>query len=130
MLSQRSRDWRVDLAAPITHAPTLELAYTPDRFVFLAQGAGPFRLVAGSATTHHNDAPVDVALRQLRSSAGNEWMPPLAGLGARTELRGAQALTATPAARPDTWKTWLLWGVLVAAAAVVGGLALSLLRKS
>jgi hypothetical protein len=27
------------------------------------------------------------------------------------------------------WRTWLLWGVLVAAAAIVGGLALSLLRK-
>ncbi|MEP6485268.1 MAG: DUF3999 family protein [Rudaea sp.] len=128
--SQRSRDWRVDLAAPITHAPTLELAYTPDRFVFLAQGAGPYRLVAGSATTHHNDAPVDIALRQLRSAAGADWQPPLAQLGARSELRGEQALIVTPAAKPDTWKTWLLWGVLVAAAAIVGGLALSLLRKA
>jgi zinc transporter ZupT len=35
-----------------------------------------------------------------------------------------------PAATPARdWKTWLLWAVLVGAAALIGGLALSLLRK-
>ena len=127
--SQRSREWRVDLAAPISHSPTLTLAYIPDRFVFLAQGAGPYRLIAGSATTRHNDAPVDVALSQLRSSAGADWKPPLAALGARSDLQGEKALAAEPPPTPQPWKTWLLWGVLVAAAAIVATLALSLLRE-
>jgi cytochrome c-type biogenesis protein CcmH/NrfF len=41
-------------------------------------------------------------------------------------LQGEHALT--PAAPPPDWKTWLLWAVLVGAAALIGGLALSLLR--
>lgn len=127
--SARSRDWRVDLAAPISHAPTLTVAYIPDRFVFLAQGAGPYRLIAGSATTRHSDAPVDVALSQLRASAGADWKPPLATLGARSDLQGAKALTVEPPPTPQPWKTWLLWGVLVAAAAIVAALALSVLRE-
>ncbi|MFT4247186.1 MAG: DUF3999 family protein, partial [Pseudomonas sp.] len=39
------------------------------------------------------------------------------------ELAGAQALQ--PA---RDWKTWLLWGLLVLGALVIGGFALSLLR--
>ncbi len=126
--SARSRDWRVDLAAPISHAPTLTVAYIPDRFVFLAQGAGPYRLIAGSATTRHSDAPVDVALSQLRTSAGVDWKPPLATLGARSDLQGEKALAVEPPPTPQPWKTWLLWGVLVAAAAIVAALALTVLR--
>ncbi|MGA9335113.1 MAG: hypothetical protein WBV39_12610 [Rudaea sp.] len=34
-----------------------------------------------------------------------------------------------PARVARDWKTWLLWLVLLAAAAMIGGLALSLLRK-
>jgi hypothetical protein len=127
--SARSREWSVELDTPTSHAPTLELGYIPDRFVFLAQGAGPYRLIAGSATTRHGDAPVDVALSQLRASAGNDWKPPLAALGARSDLRGEKALAAEPAPTPQHWKTWLLWSVLVVAAAIVASLALSLLRE-
>ena len=127
--SPRSREWSVELDAQTTHAPTLELGYIPDRFVFLAQGAGPFRLIAGSATTRHGDAPVDVALGQLRASAGNDWTPPLATLGARSDLQGEKALAAEPPPAPQHWKTWLLWSVLVVAAAIVGSLALTLLRE-
>ena len=128
--SARSREWSVELDTPTSHAPTLELGYVPDRFVFLAQGAeGPYRLIAGSATTRHGDAPVDVALGQLRASAGNDWTPPLAALGARSDLQGEKALAAEPPPAPQRWKTWLLWIVLVAAAAIVASLALSLLRE-
>jgi hypothetical protein len=127
--SARSREWNVELDTPMSHAPTLELGYIPDRFVFLAQGAGPFRLIAGSATMRHGDAPVDVALNQLRASAGNDWTPPLAALGARSDLQGEKALAAEPPPAPQHWKTWLLWTVLVAAAAIVASLALSLLRE-
>ena len=128
-MSPRSREWSVELDTPTSHAPTLDLAYIPDRFVFLAQGAGPYRLIAGSATTRHGDAPVDVALSQLRASAGNDWTPPLATLGTRGDLQGEKALVAEPPPAPQHWKTWLLWIVLVVAAAIVAALALSLLRE-
>ena len=126
---QRARDWRVTFATPVTNAPALTIAYTPDRIVFLAQGGQPYRLLAGSAKAHHADAPIDVALAQWRASNGPDWKPPLVVLGERSDAGGESALVAAQPVRVAPWRTWLLWGVLVAAAAVVGGLALSLLRK-
>jgi hypothetical protein len=126
----RAHDWRIELSTPLDHAPALAIAYRPDRFVFLAEGAGPYRLVAGSARARHGDYPVDAALTSLRTKLGNDWQPPLTRLGARELSAGEPALVnAPPAPAQDRWKQWLLWAVLVAAAAVVGGLALSLLRK-
>ena len=90
--SQRAREWRVTFATPVTHAPALAIAYTPDRIVFLAQGGQPYRLLAGSAKAHHADAPIDVALAQWRGSNGPDWKPPLVTLGARTDAGGESAL--------------------------------------
>lgn len=122
----RAQIWRVEPATPLEQAPALRVAFRPDRYVFLAQGSAPYRLVAGSARARRAEYPVDVALTQLRTKLGADWQPPLAKLGARTVLQGEHALTAAPA--PPDWKTWLLWAVLVGAAALIGGLALSLLR--
>jgi len=124
----RSRDWRVESATPLEHAPKLSLGYQPDRFVFLAQGAAPYRLVAGSASARRGDYPVDAALASLRASHGSDWQPPLAALGARATLQGDSARVAAVVEKPRDWKSWLLWAVLVGAAALIGGLALSLLK--
>ena len=127
--SARASRWHVAFAAALAHAPTLEVAYTPDRIVFLAQGGQPYRLLAGSTRARHGDTPVDVALAQLRASNGTDWTPPLVALGARTDAGGASALAPVVPYHPPQWRTWLLWAVLVAAAGIVAGLALSLLRK-
>ena len=126
--SGRAQEWRVDPATPLDAAPTLRIAFRPDRFVFLAQGSGPYRLVAGSARAHRGDYPVDAALAQLRGKLGADWQPPLAALGARVALQGAAAYTPLPPQIHRDWKTWALWAVLVGAAALIGGLALSLLK--
>jgi hypothetical protein len=123
----RAQEWQVEPATPMDHAPILRVAFRPDRFVFLAQGSGPYRLVAGSARARRGDYPVDTALAQLRTKLGNDWQPPLATLGARATLHGESALAPLPVQRD--WKTWLLWAVLAGAAALIGGLALSLLRS-
>jgi hypothetical protein len=128
--SARAREWRVESATPLEHAPKFSVGYSPDRFVFLAQGEGPYRVVAGSAGARRGDYPVDAALASLRASHGRDWQPPLAALGARTTLKGDSALVAAVAEKPRDWKTWLLWAVLIGAAALIGGLALSLLRGS
>jgi len=123
----RAQDWRVEPATPLAQAPSLRVAFRPDRFVFLAQGNGPYRLVAGSARARRADYPVDIALMQLRAKLGPDWQPPLATLGARAVLQGEHALISAPP--PPDWKTWLLWAVLVGAAALIGGMALSLLKN-
>jgi hypothetical protein len=124
----RMQDWRIEFATPLAHAPALSVAYLPQRFVFLSQGAGPYRLLAGSARARRGDYPIDGALAQLRAKSGAGWQPPLAALGARATLQGEHALVAQPVVVQRDWKTWLLWAVLAGAAALIGGLALSLLR--
>ncbi|MBS0589349.1 MAG: DUF3999 domain-containing protein [Proteobacteria bacterium] len=124
----RDNEWRVQSATPLNRAPTLNLAWRPDRFVFLGDGKQHYRLVAGSATTRRADYPVDVALAQLRAKLGADWQPPLAALGVRQALAGDAALQAPVPASRYNWKTFLLWGVLVTAAVAIGCLALSLLR--
>jgi hypothetical protein len=47
----------------------------------------------------------------------------------RSDLAGEKALAVEPPPTPQHWRTWLLWGVLVVAAAIVAALALSLLRE-
>ena len=63
----------------------------------------------------------------IRTQRGAQWEPATAALGPSIELAGAAALTPPPAERD--WKAWLLWGVLLAGAALVAGFAVSLLRK-
>ena len=122
----RRREFRLDAATPLASTPRLALAWMPDRFVFLAEGEGPYTLAVGSARARRPDYPVDAALASLRATLGHDWQPPQAAIGAGRERAGAQALQPLPQALP--WRTWLLWGVLVAGAALVGGFALSLLR--
>jgi hypothetical protein len=70
------------------------------------------------------------ALAPLRAKFGEDWQPPLASLGPRQTLQGDRALVARPSeAILRDWRTWLLWAVLVGAAALIGGLALKLLRS-
>lgn len=126
----RLREFRIDARVPLGAAPRLGLRYRPDRFVFLAEGAGPYTLAVGSARAHRAEYPLEVALASLRARLGTDWQPPAAHLGVARESGGVQALQAVGIATPAPWRRWLLWGVLVAAAAVVGGFALSLLRTS
>lgn len=121
-----AREWRLRSPIALTPAPTMEVAYLPDRFVFLAQGSGPYTLAAGSRDARRDPLPVEQALAPLRSRLGAEWSPPVATLGARSEAAGTQAYAEK--ATPPDWRRWLLWGFLVLGAAVVGGFALSLLR--
>ena len=79
-------------------------------------------------SARRGDYPVDAALASLRASHGSDWQPPLAALGARATLQGDSARVAAVVEKPRDWKSWLLWAVLVGAAALIGGLALSLLK--
>lgn len=123
----RLRTLRLDSATALTTPPGLSVGYRPARLVFLAEGRGPFVLAVGSATARHVGTPIDAALASLRMRYGQDWQPSPAQLGVARASAGEQALLAPTPARD--WKRWLLWLVLIAAAAVVGGIALSLLRN-
>lgn len=122
----RVRELRVEASTPLAAAPQLTLGYAPDVFVFLAEGSGPYTLAAGSLRARHAEYPVDAALASLRAKFGRDWQPPPATLGAAVRSGGATALRAP--APPLPWRSWILWAVLVAGAALVGAFAISLLR--
>jgi len=124
----RDRYWRLiaDSGEPAA-MPQLRLGYRPETLVFIAQGAAPYALAAGSARVHRTDAPLSQLVATLRRTRGPEWQPAAATLSpAAQALAGEQALQ--PADRPIDWKTWLLWALLVGGALLVAGFALTLLR--
>lgn len=125
---QRVQHLRLHTDTPLPQAPALAVAWLPDEFVFLAEGGGPYRLLAGSYAARRADYPVAVALDSLRATHPDGWQPPLAALGARSDAGGPLALAAPKV--PYDWTKPLLWVVLVAGALAVGGMALSLLRQS
>lgn len=126
----RDRHWRVRTDPAQPRAPALTLAYRPDQFVLLAQGAPPYRLAAGSRRALRPDYPLRVVLAEVQSRRGNGWLPPEATLGASVELAGDAALSPRPQpSEPASLRHWLLWGVLLAGAALVIGMVLHLLRN-
>jgi len=124
----RARRWRIEATPPLQEPPQLQVALQADRLAFLPQGEAPFVLAAGSHVAARTDAPVGAAIDELRARLGSAWRPPLATLGERRALAGQRALEAPPAPLP--WKSWILWGVLVAGALLAGFLALRLLRTA
>ena len=128
-LGQRLRDrhWKLAGSVPVPQAPELRLGWRPEALVFVAQGTPPYRLVAGSARTTRGDAPVARSLEAIRGARGSSWQPAAATLGSAQPLAGERALQ--PAPEPRDWRSWLLWGLLVAGALLVAGFAFSLLRQ-
>ncbi|MCC4616029.1 DUF3999 domain-containing protein [Xanthomonas campestris pv. asclepiadis] len=126
----RDRQWRL-LAAQgrSTAKPTLRVGYQPERMMFLAQGQPPYAVVAGSARVQRGDAPLASMLQALRRERGAQWQPAPASIATQAQpLAGDAALQ--PATTPRDWKRWLLWGLLIGGALLVGGFAVSLLRSS
>jgi hypothetical protein len=120
---------RLHTGTPLAQAPTLAVGWHPDVFVFLAEGAAPYSLLAGSYAARRGDYPVDAALEKMRSAdVGNDWQPPRAALGDRSDAGGAAALLAPKV--PHDWSRPLLWIVLIGGALLVAWMALSLLRQS
>lgn len=119
----RGRRWEVISDPPLDVPPKLLLGARPDRFAFLPEGQGPWVLAAGSGDARHGFAPVQAAIDAIARREGRTWQPPEATLGARVELGGPSALVARPSS------TMVLWGVLLAGAALVAALAVRLLRS-
>ncbi len=124
----RDRYWRLHATRGVpVEAPTLRLLYRPEVVVFLAQGEGPYTLVAGSAKAARAAAPMPQLVDALRRAQGEDWRPAPAYLGQPRTLAGAAALA--PQATPVNWTGWLLWALLLGGAGLVAAMAFSLLRR-
>ncbi len=123
----RDRFWSLRLtgkqrAAP-AGVPTVEVGWVPDQVVFLARGAGPYTLAAGSGSRRIEPQ----ALGKLwQSMPGGSGAVQAARIGAMRELGGTAALE--PARAPIPWQRYLMWALLVGAVAVLALMARSLLR--
>jgi hypothetical protein len=125
----RVQHLRLHTDTPLSQPPSLQVAWRPDVFVFLAEGSGPYSLLAGSHAARRGDYPLEAALDRLRPrDAGADWQAPLATLGAVSDAGGAAALLAPKT--PFDWTRLLLWLVLIGGALAVAGMAWSLLRQS
>lgn len=123
---RRCRYWKARIERGARDvAPALRLGWRPDRVLFMAEGAGPWRLAAGSARDAAHGFPqeryADAGMRDLAKQA----TVGAATLGAREELAGAAALELPK--RPD-WRRWALWLGLVAGVLLVAGMAFRLAR--
>jgi len=124
----RDRFWRLRSTPALAQAPILKLGYQQESFVLLAQGPGPYRLVAGSVVSARPDYPLQVVLSQLATQHGRDWQPPEVAFGAGASLAGEAALSQPPP--PPPYRQWLLWTVLIGAAGLIVVLAVKLLRES
>jgi hypothetical protein len=123
----REREWRIRSDPPLARPPVLRLGWTPDAWVLLAQGPGPFKLVAGSADSRRPDWPLAQALDALALQSGPDFTPPKTTPGPAVVRDGDAARKPTPAPLP--WRRIALWGVLVLGALAVVALVLRLLRE-
>jgi hypothetical protein len=110
-------------------APSIRIAARPASLVFLARGAGPYRLAWGQTTP-----AAALALSELMPgrSAGDA-LPELTARIAPATAPPASAAPSSTASAPmptvPARKLWL-WGVLVAALGLLAAMAWTLLRQA
>jgi|GEM_PF-4817548 len=125
----RANRWKVVIDKGRADTPVrLRLGWRPDRLLFVAQGQGPYTVAAGRAADALEGFPQEVAfgdagiLGMLRDTGrGSD-----ARLGDRYPLAGSGKLVA---ARRIDLATVSLWIALVLGVALVGWMALSLVRQ-
>ena len=119
---------RVHVDTALAAPPTLAVGWEPDQFMFMAEGHAPYRLLAGSYAARRGDYPMATSLEKLRDVKTGDWLPPLAGLGPRSDAGGPDALLAPKL--PYDWTRPVLWLVLILGALLIAGMAWSLLKQS
>lgn len=121
------RHWRLRLPRDVNLQPALELAYRPLRLRFLAQGSGPYTLAFGSRRAEAAlPSSCDGLLADIKPE-DRALMLAEAYPGMVRTLGGDVALTPLPERTPV--RLIVLWAVLIVGAALLVGMALSLLRR-
>lgn len=120
----REQEWRIEPSTELKRTPALQLDYRPETWLLLTHGVPPFKVAAGSSFATRENYPLETLVGQVRARFGRDWRPPEATLGAMQTAGGEAALSAYDPARR---RTWLLWGVLVLAAAAIIAMVLRLM---
>ncbi|EIK96828.1 hypothetical protein PMM47T1_09221 [Pseudomonas sp. M47T1] len=103
-------------------APVLRVAVRPVQLVFLARGAGPYRLAIGNANAIGAQLPLGTLIPD-----GDEQR--LATLGvAEPAITPVIVAPPAPAASASNWKRFSLWLVLVVGVLALAAMAFSLVR--
>ncbi len=108
-------------------APTLQLGLTPQQLVFLTRGPAPYTLALGNAKA----LPAALAIDTLVPGYGQPGAPKTADaeVSFGPQASAADSSSSAPEAPANTRK-WVLWAVLVAGVAVMGGMAWSLIKQT
>ena len=123
------RHWRLEVRdARLAEPPTLKLSWRPVDVVFLAQGAPPYAIAFGSDKEAPSLQRRDL-MEETVERVGKD------GILVSATLPGASA--ATENLPPDTaletgrwdWAQYLVWGALLAGAALLSWMAFSLMKK-
>ncbi len=105
--------------------PTIELGFVPHRVTFVARGAGPYLLAYGAREVDAPRASLDTALSSLDSSQRDAQPVALS----EERVLGGDARIAEPGLAARTWKSWVLWSVLILGVALLVWMALRLARE-
>ena len=110
--------------SPLARMPRAELEFPQYEVVFLGDGIEPYRLAWGNYASEPGQAELDALLDGSRGEARERGA--LTQLGP-VEIAGGPARLAPKPGLP--WQKWLLWTLLIVAAAVTGRMAFSLYRE-
>ncbi len=109
---------------PLTRMPHVVLEFAQYEVVFLGDGVKPYRLAWGNYASKARHAELDALLDGDRRDSRERGTPATLG---PVESAGGPARLTPKAALP--WQKWLLWALLIAAAALTGRMALRLYRE-
>ena len=127
--ARRAPRWKLVIESGRTDLqPKLSLRWRPDVLAFVAQGTGPYTVVAGRAADRGQGFPQektmgDPAIFRILERSGPATV---ARLTQRRTLLGESSLTESV---PLPWKTWLLWAGLIAGVLLVAGMVYRLLQQ-
>lgn len=120
----RARHWRVEIDGGTGHsAPTLTLGWQPEFLRFTPRAPGPFYVAYGSAKAQPAQSDLEAVILAIEAT-GEEVGIAEVGVLSTLPLGGASALR-----QPLPWTRMALWAVLLVAVAVLGWMALRLVRQ-
>jgi len=108
----------------LTGTPSVELNYRPYQAYFLGDGNGPYTLAWGNHAPESQASNLTTLLQRSLREAQSQVATVTPG---PRQLAGGPARLAPEPTLP--WKKWLLWGLLILAAAVTGRMAFRLYRE-